>query len=362
MALLFNYAPGYLAAPNHNEPTLKDYAQQYGTFRAKFLVNLLKAWFGDNATAENDFGYGWLPKKNKAKNYSIFRVLDSALEGKMKVLYIVGQNPMVTNPNLNLVHEALGKLDMLVVQDIWETETASFWQRPGTDPKTIQTEVLLLPATYFMEKEGIITGSGRLVQWRYKAVDPPGEARSDLEIFNQLFRRIRDMYRKSTQAKDDILKQATWDYEGSGTNQAVLAESVLKEISGHSVKTGQIGALGLQRALQLWRKYSNLYVVLAVTWFAYLMSNKLVWTVLALAVFGLLAWVFRPRKGEQPVPVMLALAGAVFSTLHQSSLGTLFLLMSDKLSHLWWSPLLPVNFFLSALAGGTALVIRDLRR
>jgi len=362
MALLFNYAPGYLAAPNHNEPTLKDYAQQYGTFRAKFLVNLLKAWFGDNATAENDFGYGWLPKKNKAKNYSIFRVLDSALEGKMKVLYIVGQNPMVTNPNLNLVHEALGKLDMLVVQDIWETETASFWQRPGTDPKTIQTEVLLLPATYFMEKEGIITGSGRLVQWRYKAVDPPGEARSDLEIFNQLFRRIRDMYRKSTQAKDDILKQATWDYEGSGTNQAVLAESVLKEISGHSVKTGQIGALGLQRALQLWRKYSNLYVVLAVTWFAYLMSNKLVWTVLALAVFGLLAWVFRPRKDEQPVPVMLALAGAVFSKLHQSSLGTLFLLMSDKLSHLWWSPLLPVNFFLSALAGGTALVIRDLRR
>jgi len=117
------------------------------------------------------------------------------------------------------------------------------------------------------------------------------------------------------------------------------------------------GAFGLQRALQLWRKYSNLYVVLAVTWFAYLMSHKLVWTVLALAVFGLLAWVFRPRKGEPPVPVMLALAGAVFSTLHQSSLGTLFLLMSDKLSHLWWSPLLPVNFFLSALAGGTALVI-----
>jgi formate dehydrogenase major subunit len=240
MALLFNYVPGYLAAPNHSEPTLKDYAQQYGTFRAKFLVNLLKAWFGDKATAENDFGYGWLPKKNKAKNYSIFRVLDSALEGKMKVLYIVGQNPMVTNPNLNLVHEALGKLDMLVVQDIWETETASFWQRPGTDPKKIQTEVLLLPAAYFMEKEGTITGSGRLVQWRYKAVDPPGQAKSDLEIFDQLFRRIRDMYSTSTQAKDDILKQATWDYEGSGTNQAVLAESVLKEISGHSVKTGQM--------------------------------------------------------------------------------------------------------------------------
>ena len=117
------------------------------------------------------------------------------------------------------------------------------------------------------------------------------------------------------------------------------------------------GALGLQRGLEVWRKYSNLYVVLAVTAFAYLMSHKLVWTVLAFAVFAVLAWVFRPRQGEQPVPILLALAGAIFSTLHQSSLGTLFLLMSDKLSHLWWSPILPVNFFLSALAGGTALVV-----
>jgi len=117
------------------------------------------------------------------------------------------------------------------------------------------------------------------------------------------------------------------------------------------------GALGLQRSLELWRKYSNLYVVLAVTVFAYLMSHTLAWTVLAFAVFAFLAWVFRPREGEQPVPVMLALAGVIFSTLHQSSLGTLFLLMSDKLSHLWWSPILPVNFFLSALAGGTALLV-----
>ena len=150
MALLYNYMPGYLAYPNHDEPTLKDYTKQYGTFRAKFLINGLKAWFGANASAENDFGYGWLPKKNKAKNYSIFRIFDTALEGKMKLLYVVGQNPAVTNPNLNLVHEALGKLEMLVVQDLWQTETACFWERPGVDPKTIKTEVLLLPAAYFM--------------------------------------------------------------------------------------------------------------------------------------------------------------------------------------------------------------------
>jgi formate dehydrogenase iron-sulfur subunit len=115
--------------------------------------------------------------------------------------------------------------------------------------------------------------------------------------------------------------------------------------------------LGMRRGLELWRKYSDIYVVLAVTAFVYLMSHTLTWTVLALAVFALLAWVFRTRRGEEAVPVLLALAGTVFATMHESSLGTLFLLMSDKLSHLWWSPVLPVNFFLSAVAGGTALVV-----
>ncbi len=238
MAVLYNYMPGYLSYPNHDEPTLKAYTKQHGTFRVKFLINGLKAWFGANASAENDFGYGWLPKKNKAKNYSIFRIFDTALEGKMKLLYVVGQNPAVTNPNLNLVHEALGKLEMLVVQDLWQTETACFWERPGVDPKTIKTEVLLLPAAYFMEKEETITGSGRLVQWRYQAVEPPGQAKSDLEIFDQLFRRVRNLYKNSTAAKDEILQKATWDYADS--TEVVLAESVLQEINGRNVKTGEL--------------------------------------------------------------------------------------------------------------------------
>jgi len=111
------------------------------------------------------------------------------------------------------------------------------------------------------------------------------------------------------------------------------------------------------RALELWRKYSNYYVVLVVTGFTYLMSRQWTWTILALALFGALAWRFRPRAGEKPLPVMLALAGAVLSVLHQSSLGSLFLVMRDKLDRFWWSPILPINFLLSALAGGTALVV-----
>jgi formate dehydrogenase iron-sulfur subunit len=74
-------------------------------------------------------------------------------------------------------------------------------------------------------------------------------------------------------------------------------------------------------------------------------------------VFGALAYAFRTRPGQKPVPVMLAIAAVTLSTMHQSSLGSLFLLMPDKLSHLWWSPIMPVYFFVSSIAAGTALVV-----
>ncbi len=234
MAVLNNYTPGYLNYPNHNEPTLKDWTNNNGTFRRKFLINSLKAWFADNATADNDYGYGWLPKRNAAKDYSILGIMESALAGRTKMLYVIGQNPMVTNPNLNVTYAALEKLDMLVVQDLWETETASFWHRPGVDTKSIKTEVLLLPAAYFMEKDGTITGSGRLVQWRYAGVNPPGKAKSDLEIFDTLFNKLRDLYKGSNDPKDAPIVKAAWNYPAKDR-----AEAVLKEIGGFDFATGQ---------------------------------------------------------------------------------------------------------------------------
>ena len=177
MSVLNGYWFGYLNVPNHDQPTLAAWTKANGTFRRKFVVNGLKAWFGEHAIADNDFGYGWLPRKSGKKDYSVFGILDAAYAGSVKVLWTVGQNPLVSNPNLNYVQDALSKLELLVVQDLWETETAAFWKRPGADPKAIQTEVLLLPAAYFMEKDGTITGSGRLVQWRNAAVKPPGEAK-----------------------------------------------------------------------------------------------------------------------------------------------------------------------------------------
>jgi formate dehydrogenase iron-sulfur subunit len=114
---------------------------------------------------------------------------------------------------------------------------------------------------------------------------------------------------------------------------------------------------GLTRAMEAWKQYSSYYVVVAVSLFVYLMSRSLAYTAAAFAVFGLLAYAFRSRPGEKPVPVMLAIAAVTLSTMHQSSLGSLFLLMPDKLDPKWWSPILPIEFFVSSIAAGTSLVI-----
>jgi formate dehydrogenase major subunit len=228
MGVLNNYMPGYLNYPANSEPTLAEYTRKNGTGDRKFLVNTLKAFYGDAATPENDFAYPWLPKRNSGKDYSAFGIFESALAGEMKVLWIVGQNPAVTMPNLSVTFDAMAKLDMLVVQEIWETETASFWRRPGVNPKSISTEVVLLPAAFFMEKNGTITNSGGMVQWRHAAVKPPGQAKPDGEIVDLVFRRVRELAKDSTDPKDEIIKKAHWNYTS--------AEDVLREINGHALR------------------------------------------------------------------------------------------------------------------------------
>jgi formate dehydrogenase major subunit len=229
MSVLNNYWFGYCDYPIHTEPTLVDWTKHNGTINRKMVVNGLKAWFGENATPANEFGYGWLPKRSTKKDYGVYGIVDDAYAGKLKTLWVLGQNPLVTNPNLHYVREAFAKLDFLVVQELWETETAAFWQGPGADAKAIQTEVLLLPAAYFMEKEGTITNSGGMVQWRYAGVKPPGEARADLDVLDEVFRRLRKLYEGSNDPKDAAILKASWDYRKES-----LAEDVLKEISGRA--------------------------------------------------------------------------------------------------------------------------------
>ena len=227
MGVLNNYLPGYMDYPSHTEPTLDAWTRKNGTGERRFLVNMLKAFYGDAATPENDFGYAWLPKKSAAKNYGTLPIFEDALEGKLKLLWIVGQNPAVTTPNLKMTFAGLDRLETLVIHEIWETETAAFWKRPGAAPKTIQTEVFLLPAAFFMEKNGTITNSGGLVQWRNAAVKPPGNALPDGEVVDYIFRRVRDLVHASRDPKDDPIKKAAWTY--------LSAEDVLKEMNGFAL-------------------------------------------------------------------------------------------------------------------------------
>jgi formate dehydrogenase major subunit len=228
MGVLNNYLPGYMDYPSATEPTLEAWTKKNGTGDRRFLVNMLKAFFGDAATPENDFGYAWLPKKATGKNYSTLSIFEDALAGKMKLVWMIGQNPAVTTPNLKMTFDGLDKLETLVLQEIWETETAAFWKRPGVDPKSIQTEVFLLPAAFFMEKNGTITNSGGLIQWRHAAVKPPGKALPDGEVVDYVFRRVRDLVHESRAPKDDIIKKASWTY--------LSAEEVLKEMNGFALR------------------------------------------------------------------------------------------------------------------------------
>jgi formate dehydrogenase major subunit len=240
MGVLNNYFPGYLDYPTTAEASLQAYTKKQGTEARLLVVNLLKAFYGDAATPENDFGYEWLPKKNPAKDYSVYGIFESALAGTMKLLWIVGQNPAVTMANLKVTFEAMARLDMLVVQELWETETAAFWQQPGVDPKSIKTEVILLPAAFFMEKEGSVTNSGAMVQWRYATVKPPGQAKPDGEIVDLVFRRVRGLVTDSRDPKDDIVRKASWSYT---TPEDILREMngrALRDVAGTDLKAGAL--------------------------------------------------------------------------------------------------------------------------
>jgi formate dehydrogenase iron-sulfur subunit len=113
---------------------------------------------------------------------------------------------------------------------------------------------------------------------------------------------------------------------------------------------------GLQKALDVWKRWSGTYVAFALTLFVYLLSRSFIYAALTAVLFGFLAWAFR-SKDKKAEPIMLAIAAVTLSTMHQSSLGSLFLLMPDKLAPQWWSPVMPISFFLSSIAAGTSLVI-----
>jgi formate dehydrogenase major subunit len=248
---LYDLLPGYLHMPmaREGEFTLRDYVDSGGADKGwwshfdRYIVSLLKAWFGEAASEENDYGFGRLPKITG--NHSHFPTMIRALDGGLDGLFCMGQNPPVGSMHSGLQRRAIANLKWIVVRDLVEVEAATFWRDSpevlSGDLKTedIETEVFLMPAASHVEKEGSFTQTQRLVQWRDQALDPPGDARSELWFIYHLFKRVRAHYAGSANPRDWPILNLTWDYTEHGPHREPSAEEVLKEINGYVVESGE---------------------------------------------------------------------------------------------------------------------------
>jgi len=160
-------------------------------------------------------------------------------DGEVKGSFIFGQNLAVGGPHAKLARSALRSLDWLVVLDAYEVETAGVWKLDGVPPEECATEVFLIPSALVAEKDGSFTQTQRMLQWHDKAVESPGDARSDAWFVYHLGRRIKEMYRDSDDPHDALIQALTWDYPTEGEREEPHIESVLKEISGYRMDTGE---------------------------------------------------------------------------------------------------------------------------
>jgi formate dehydrogenase major subunit len=242
---LYDILPGYLPMPAHDpegDGSLKEWIETHKSPKGwwfnidKYIVSLLKAYYGDAATKANDFGFQWLPRLTG--DHSHFGYWLDMADGKLEGLFVMGQNPAVGAPNARLERKALSKLKWLVVRDLVEIETASFWldspEIASGELRTeeIDTEVFLFPAASHVEKAGTFTNTQRLLQWREQAIEPPGDARSELHFIYHLGRLLKE---KATDAPRDAgLRALTWDYPTHGAIAEPDPEAVLREIHGSS--------------------------------------------------------------------------------------------------------------------------------
>src|SRR5579872_7342627 len=243
---LYNLLPGYLPMPRaKHDRDFQTYVELnespsgwWGEFR-KYAVSLLKAWYGDAAHAHNGWCFKNLPAMTG--DHSHLKPVASMADGKVKGYFVMGENPVVGTVNGALHREGLRRLDWLAVVDFQLTETADFWreapeiERGEVHPSEIDTEVFFFPAAAHTEKAGSFTNTQRLLQWHHKAIEPPGDCRSDLNFIFQLGRRLKKLYQHSTDPKDRPIRDVTWDYPTKGPTEEPDAEAILREINGWTV-------------------------------------------------------------------------------------------------------------------------------
>src|SRR5581483_11666505 len=253
---LYNLLPGYLPQPNALKPhrTFDRYLEVetpptgwWHNF-PKYIISLLRAWYGDAAGPHNEWCYQSIPKI--VGDHSQEPMMVAIADGIIRGLLVIGQNPIVGGHNSRLICRGLANLEWMVVRETFENETASFWYKSadklgeanGSEPRhpsEIKTEIFLLPASLPGEKEGTFTNTQRLIQWHDKVVEPPGDCRSDLWFMYHLGVRLKALYAGSADPRDEPIKNLTWDYPTKGPNQEPDAAAVLKEINGYTVADGK---------------------------------------------------------------------------------------------------------------------------
>ena len=244
---LYDILPGYLPMPffEADANSFREYLEKHKSKAGwwanfdKYAVSLLKAYYGEVAREENNFGFDWLPRVTGDHSHLGYWL--EMAKGKVEGLFVMGQNPAVGAPNSRLERKALAKLKWLVVRDMVETETASFWRdspeilRQELVPSEIETEVFLFPAAGHAEKDGSFTNTQRLVQFHAKAIDPPGDARSETWFIFHLGQRLKQKAVNDSGDRNAGLRALTWDYPVKGRIAEPVVEEILKEINGWTV-------------------------------------------------------------------------------------------------------------------------------
>jgi formate dehydrogenase major subunit len=264
MAGLFDSLPGYLKAPVPTDTDLATFLKRttptsskpqpwdsfnYYSNTPKFMVSLLKGFYGDAATKENGFGFDYLPKAGQDCSWT--HIWEDMYNGKVKGMFAFGMNGVMIGPDTNKNINALKKADWLVVGEIYEDETSDFWKAPGItkdEQKTINTTVYRLPCAGFAEKDGSMTNSARWVTWKYAAVPPPGQARLDQDIVAEIFLRVRALYKKEGGKFPDPILNLSWAYADAAhppltqiameINGKALAD-LTDPVTGQVIKAGQ---------------------------------------------------------------------------------------------------------------------------
>lgn len=252
---LYNILPGYLAMPMVGlHDSWDEYIGAIGSKDQKgfwanadtYAVSLLKAWWGEKATPANDWGFDYLPRLSGA--HGTYQTVMSMMDGEVEGYFLLGQNPAVGSAHGRLQRMGMSHLKWLVVRDFNMIESATFW-KDGPEIATgelrtedIQTEVFFMPAASHVEKSGSFTQTQRMLQWHHKAVEPPGDCRSELQFFYELGKRIRAKLADSTDERDRPLLDLTWDYPEDEHGEPD-AEAVLQEVNGRHLTGDKAGQL-----------------------------------------------------------------------------------------------------------------------